>query len=923
MAIVVNIVSKFYDRELRRAGNELALFAKKASLSQKSLSGSLIRSGAALKSAGDRASQTGKSMTTGLTLPLAGLGVLAWKAGSEYDSAMRQVQAATGGTAEEMAALSAQAEKMGYSSMYAAQDAAAAMLELAKSGLTAAQTKAGALQATMLLAAAGELELGSAAESVANTLNMFGLRARDAGQVANALAGGANASSASVDSLRQALAQVGPGARNAGLDLQTTTAILAAFANKGIQGSDAGTSLKTMLQRLIPMTDKAREAMRAYGLDFTDAQGRVLPMTQIAGQLQEKLGGLSMEQRNAALATIFGSDATRAATVLMQEGEKGIRRYIGATSDRRAASKMAAAQERSDSGQTKKAIAALKTAATDVQSAMAPMVRSVARWIGSVAKSFGELPDSTQKMVLALAGTAAVVGPLIFLLGKLTSGVGALMMTAGTFGSTFSGATAAGAKGLKAFGMAMNASGLAAMGWTLVIVAIIAALVLLYVKCEWFRKAVNKVFGFVAKIIKGFAKTAAAIFRWIGDHWRGLIDAFLLASGPIGWIVMYVIHHFDTVKKKVGGVLTWLWDKWKWLWKNVLQYTPVGAIVKAFVWLVSKVRGNWNEILRTIGSIVNKIGGFINTAFGWTGIRVPKVSWGSSSGGGSRATQEGGARSGQHLGDPSGGWDALLGGRTRILAGERVSVMPGDEPFTGDVGDVLSGIGSGIAGAADWMWTKAGSTISGILAHFPKVPNLPGPLVRLVPALLHKIAAKLKEKMKGLLGGLLGGGAANAGGPGYGWAYALARKFGLTVTSTHRPGAITAAGYPSDHGIYGRAADIAGPAGLMGRLWQYIKSTAGSWKQAIYGHQILNYGKLGYYAPSDHFDHVHVARNYSPGRPNTARGDDSRGPRAATYYFDLRGSVFGDTRAGVVRVFEMAERGKVIVATRKGALSAR
>ena len=458
MAVVLNIISNFDDRGVKRAQARLAALGSTAKGFAGSTAADMVRAGASLQAVGDRAIGTGKSMTMGVTLPLAGIGVLAWKAGAEYDSSMKQMQAASGANARQMAALGASAEQMGYSTMYSAQDAAAAMLELSKSGITPAQMQAGALRTTMLLAAAGGLELGSAAESVANTLNMFGLGAKQAGQVANALAGGANASSASVDSLRQALAQVGPGARNAGLDLQTTTAVLAAFANKGIQGSDAGTSLKTMLTRLIPTTDKAREAMKKYGLDFTDAQGRVLPMTEVAQQLQDKLGGLTMEQRNAALATIFGSDATRGATVLLQEGAKGIQSYIKATSDRKAASRMAAAQESSDSGQTKQAMAALQTAAVDLQRAMAPMVRDIARGLGSLARSFGKLPAGTQKTIAAFGLAAAAAGPLLMVFGSLAKVGGGMLKVFGNIGLAF-GKNAAAAPGY-ARGIAAVAKGI-------------------------------------------------------------------------------------------------------------------------------------------------------------------------------------------------------------------------------------------------------------------------------------------------------------------------------------------------------------------------------------------------------------------------------------------------------------------------------
>lgn len=789
---------------------------------------------------GSRMRTLGKDMTLGVTLPMAGLGVVAWRMGSQFDSSMRQVQAASDASKQEMDQLTESAKTMGFTSMYAAQDAAAAMLELAKSGITPAQMKAGALKTTMILAAAGSLELGAAAESVANTLNMFGLRAKQAKQVANALAGGANASSASVDTLRMALAQVGPGARNAGLNLQTTVGILAAFANKGIQGSDAGTSLKTMLQRLIPMTDKQAKAMKKFGLDFTDAKGRIIPMTKVAQQLKDKLGDLTMEQRNAALTTIFGSDATRAATVLMQEGAKGIRRYVKATSDRRAASKMAAAQENSDAGKTKRAMAAIKTAAIEIQVALAPIVTMIAGLVGKAARWFGSLPKPIQKLAVAAGIFVAALGPLITVIGAILPIIGALAPVVGALVAAFQ------VGGIAAFGGSLAAL-LGPVGLVVVAIAALAVgLVIAYKKSATFREIVNTVAGVLKTVLVGAFHAIVAVVKWVIKHWRGLLDAFLLISGPVGWVVMYVIHHFDLVKRKVGAVLSWLGNL-PGLKKAIgVAKTVCKAIGGFFGDLVGWVRNHWNSILQTIADFVNKIGGVINTAFGWTGIHVPTVSWGEGgSGKYSRGDLKKASGSGRK-GDPSGGWDRTLGGAP-----------------SGDVSDVLSSAGSGIANAADWIFDKAGSTISGILGHLPTPPTISGPLAGLLPAVMRKIAEKLKSLIT-----KLGGGIGIAGGKGYGWASALAQRFGLTVSSTYRPGAITAAGYPSDHGVYGRAADIAGAAGSMARLWAAIKHAP--WlKQGLYQHEISNYGQVSYYAPTDHFDHVHVARNTS--------GDDSRG----------------------------------------------
>ena len=226
--------------------------------------------------AGSRLGGIGALAKVGLVAGAAGLGAFvasSVKAGSDFDAVIRQVGAVAGVPKPKLKELSDLALKFGADTKFSAGEAADAILELAKGGLTTADIKAGALKETLTLAAAGGLELGTAATAVSSGLNTFGLKAKDAGQVTAALAGAANASSASVESLAQGLAQVGPGARNAGLSVQETTAALAAFANAGIQGSDAGTSLKTFLARLVPSTAAATTAFTSLGLaQFSSAK---------------------------------------------------------------------------------------------------------------------------------------------------------------------------------------------------------------------------------------------------------------------------------------------------------------------------------------------------------------------------------------------------------------------------------------------------------------------------------------------------------------------------------------------------------------------------------------------------------------------------------------------------------------------------
>src|SRR5215218_3667818 len=356
------------------------------------------RLGSGLSASTRVARLSGAAIGTGLAV--AGLGKFAIdsvKLATTFDKTMRQVAAVTKVQVSRIGELRKIALDMGAKTSFSARQAGEAMLELGKGGLTFAEQKAGGLSATLTLAAAGSLELGQAAGFVVQGLKTFGLRASQGATVAAALAGAANASTASVEDMGLSLSQAGAMARNAGLSIQETTGVLAAFANNGIAGSDAGTSLKTMLTRLIPTTEKAKNKMADLGLKFTDARGAMLPITNIAQRLKDRLSGLSDAQRSSALATIFGSDATRAATILMREGSAGLAKYIKATSDRGAAEKLAKTNTEGAAGAFERLQGAIETIQIQIGDAFLPKLADLANWLARV------LPVALAKVQQALA----------------------------------------------------------------------------------------------------------------------------------------------------------------------------------------------------------------------------------------------------------------------------------------------------------------------------------------------------------------------------------------------------------------------------------------------------------------------------------------------------------------------------------------
>lgn len=402
----------------------------------------------------------------------------------KFSTTMRLIQANTRASTDEMAQLNAQALKLGADTQFSAGEAADAMLELAKAGLDTSTIMGGALAGTLTLAAAGGTDLATASTIASNALNTFKLSGQDMASVAAALAGGANASTASVESLGMALQQVGPGATNAGLSLNDTVAALAAFDSAGIKGSDAGTSLKTMLARLVPTTKQAATAMDQLGLDFVKGNGEFESLTNIAGQLQARLKTLAPAQRQAALQAIFGSDATRAATVLMNEGSKGLRAYIRATKDMDAAQEQANARMSGTEGALEKLSGAFETAqlrlgqefapamigtadllddklvpaiegtikvGKEIGRALAPAAEEVAEALGNLAgegESVGKIFDSV--FLPTLEAAAEVVGGLVDFIDDLPGPVKEIGLQVGIaalvfprFSAGVSGATAA------------------------------------------------------------------------------------------------------------------------------------------------------------------------------------------------------------------------------------------------------------------------------------------------------------------------------------------------------------------------------------------------------------------------------------------------------------------------------------------------
>lgn len=257
---------------------------------------------------------------------------------SDFTAQLSQIKAVTGLDAEAMDAVKEKALELGADTQFSSTEAAQGMTELLKAGVSVKDVLGDASQAALDLAAAGQLSLPEAAEIMSTAMNAFHMD--DATHAADVLVGAANASATGVQELKYSLSAVSAVAAGVGMSFDDTNTALAVFANNGLKGSDAGTSLKTMLMNLSPQTKQATEEMQRLGLltdegtsKFFDQEGHLRSLSDIAGLLQDHLSGLTDEEKMNALSTMFGSDAIRGGMIMLREGAKGVKDMNAAMKD--------------------------------------------------------------------------------------------------------------------------------------------------------------------------------------------------------------------------------------------------------------------------------------------------------------------------------------------------------------------------------------------------------------------------------------------------------------------------------------------------------------------------------------------------------------------------------------------------------------
>ena len=264
--------------------------------------------------------KTAATTITGTAVALEGIGIAAVKAGSDFEAQMSRVKAISGATGTEFEKLKDQAIQLGADTSFSASQAAEGMENLAAAGFTTNEIME-AMPGLLDMAAASGEDLSSSSEIAASTLRGFGLEAEEAGHVADVLAENANRTNAAVSDTGEAMKYVAPLARAAGIRFEETAAAIGIMANAGIKGSQAGTTLRAAISRLSKPTDDMRDAMEELGISFYDSNGKMKSLSEQVGMLEGAFSGMTDEQKNNYLVTLYGQEALSGMLALINEGQ--------------------------------------------------------------------------------------------------------------------------------------------------------------------------------------------------------------------------------------------------------------------------------------------------------------------------------------------------------------------------------------------------------------------------------------------------------------------------------------------------------------------------------------------------------------------------------------------------------------------------
>ncbi|MEF6566817.1 phage tail tape measure protein, partial [Escherichia coli] len=458
--------------------------------------------------------------------------------GYEFAQKNSELQAVLGVAKDsaEMAALRKQARQLGDNTAASADDAAAAQIIVAKSGAD----KNGILAQTpaiLNMSLANKKTMEENATLLIGTKSAFGLADDKASHIADVISMTMNKSQATFEGLSDSLTYVGPVAKDAGVSLEETAAMLGALHDANISGSMAGTGSRAVLSRLQAPTGKAYDAIKELGVKTTDSKGNTRPVFSILKEIQRSFekNKLGTGQRAEYMKTIFGEEASSSASVLMTAAASGkldnltrlIKESDGKTEE------LVKVMQDNLGGDFKSFQSAYQAVGTDLfdqqEGALRNLTQTATKYVLKLDGWIQKNKSLASTIGLIVGGALALIG-IIGAIGLVAwpviTGINAIIAAAGAMGAIF---TTVGSAVMTAIG---------AISWP--VVAVVAAIVAGALLIRKYWEPVSAFFGGVVEGLKAaFAPVGELftplkpVFDWLGEKLQAAWQWFKNLIAPV------------------------------------------------------------------------------------------------------------------------------------------------------------------------------------------------------------------------------------------------------------------------------------------------------------------------------------------------------------------------------------------------------
>ena len=403
---------------------------------------------------GERMNALGNTMTSRVTAPiLAGFGA-ATKAAADFHSQVGAFgpllsggKPITNEIRQEMNQLGSASRRMAIDYGASTSEINQGMAELIRTGYSSQQVL-GMLPNILNASIASGDKFADVMSVSSQVLSQFNLRGktyeetlRNSTRVTDSLTYIANATSAGFADLGEGMSYVGPVAHSLNMSVEETASILGILSDNGIQASKGGTALRGALSRLLKPSKQNRKAFAAMGVAVEDFKKGTIKLPDIIDTIKKNTAGWTDEQRAAALAMAFGTEAQTAMNALVMQGGDALRNMTKEAEGAKGATEaIAQSMKELPEFKFKQATAQLKDLGIEIGSKLLPHVLKIVEGIRAWIMAFESLSPATQNAIIKAGLFLAALGPVLKILGNLTkvtglafTGVGKLFQALGKF----------------------------------------------------------------------------------------------------------------------------------------------------------------------------------------------------------------------------------------------------------------------------------------------------------------------------------------------------------------------------------------------------------------------------------------------------------------------------------------------------------